>query len=118
MEIKITAIGDKGDINNERIGFEVLKECDLKHFLLFKTDMLDTGFFHKSQDAYWFMPLLVKPNDKIVVYSRKGETSTKANPDGSTTYFFYWGLVNPIFLNANSGVVLAEVTTWQLSKNF
>jgi hypothetical protein len=117
MEIEITGIGDKGDLKNERVGFTVLKDCDLKNHLALRTSFNANGFYHKSKDIYWFIPQAVKVGDKIVLYSKSGTASISDNKDGTKTYFYYWGLTDAIFTDAEKGIVLIEAKTWQLSKN-
>ena len=117
MELKITGIADKGNIENERIAIAVLKECDLKFYLLFQTYFSVKGFFHKSSNSIWFAPRKVQPKDKLVVYTKSGEESYRTNEDGTTTYFIYWGNSSPIFIDEKQGVVLAEINDWQSSRN-
>lgn len=114
MEIILSSIGDKGDIKNERIGIKVLKDCDLKYYLVFKTVLDTKGFHNKSKSTYWFLSQEVKIGDKIVLYTRVGETSIKDNSDGSKTYFFYWGLDAAVFKESNDKVVLASLKSWKV----
>ncbi len=118
MEVKIIGIGDKGIQAHERIGLKALRACNLKFYMIFKTNLTDSGFYHKSKESYWFMPQELNEGDKIVIYTRKGTDSYKENEDGTKTYFYYWGLDTPIFNTEKSGVVLSEVNDWQLSRNF
>jgi hypothetical protein len=115
MEIILKSIGDKGDLNNERIGFNVLTTCELKYFLVIRTKKNVNGFHNKGTDYFWFLPQQVKANDKVVLYTRSGQNSVNENSDGSKTFFFYWGLTSPIFNNADDIVVLANIKNWTLS---
>lgn len=115
MEIILKSIGDKGDLNNERIGFTVVTSCELKYFLVIRTKKTDGGFQNKGTDYFWFLPQQVKENDKIVLYSKKGQNSVKDNLDGTKTYFFYWGLNSPVFKSSDDIVVLANIKNWKLS---
>lgn len=115
MELKLISIADKNDIANERIGIKVLKDCDLKNYLLFKTYFTEKGFFNESDNAYWFTPRKVMAGDKVVIYSKVGNVKTKDNTDGSTTHFIYWGLSSPVFTSEKQGVVLAKIDDWSLS---
>jgi len=117
MEIIISSISDKGDIANERIGLKVLRDCQLKYFQLFKTNFTPKGFYHRADASYWFTPQSVKTGDKIVVYTKEGTDSKKDNPNGTTTYFMYWSLSEPIFTDSNKGVVLAKINDWELSRS-
>jgi len=116
MEIVFVSIGDRGDFNSERIGFKVLKDCELKYFLVFKTRTTAGGFYNKSNATYWFLPQQVKAGDKIVLYAKSGTDSVTRNSDGSSTYFFYWGLNSIIFQTDEDRVVIASINTWNLVK--
>lgn len=118
MELIITSIGDKGDLKNERIGLKATKQCELKFYQLFRTEFLENGvFLNRSKATYWFAPKIINVGDKVVVYTRTGVDSYETKPDGTTVYFFYWGLTEPIFTDDKKGVVLTEIKTWQTSKN-
>lgn len=115
MEIILKNIGDKGDLRNERIGFDVLSTCELKYFLVIRSKKTDGGFQNKGTDYFWFLPQQVKAKDKVVLYSKSGQNSVNENPDGTRTFFFYWGLKAPIFKNSDDIVVLANIKNWKLS---
>lgn len=115
MEITITSIGDKGNLESERIGLKALKECELKFYQLFKTKFGDDGFTNRSNAVYWFAPLKVKAGDIIVVYTKKGNTNKEIKADGTTIYWLYWGLDEPIFKDTKEGVVLVEIVNWKIS---
>lgn len=114
--MKISSIGDKGTLANERIGFKVLKDCQLKYFIVIKTKTTTHGFEHISNNAFWFLPQEVKENDQIVLYTKKGISSIKENANGTTTYFFYWGLAKPIFEFENSKIVLVNANSWTVNE--
>ncbi|MEO9885495.1 MAG: hypothetical protein ABJR05_07810 [Balneola sp.] len=117
MELKITAIGDKGDLKNERIGLKATSDCQLKYYQLFRTNFHKSGgFYNRSESVYWFAPEEVKSGDRIVIYTTSGTDSVRENDDGSKTYFLYWGLNSPIFTDDTKGVVLVEISSWKTSK--
>ena len=116
MALKITSIGDKGIPKDERVGFAVLSPCDLKNYLVFRTHFTETGFYNRSSNAFWFTPTEVRAGDKVVLYTKSGGSSIKRNNDGSTTYFFYWGLPAPIFTSATDCVVLVDINGWETTK--
>ena len=118
MGLKISGIGDRGFLTDERIGFDVIKDCELKYYQLFKTNFSETGFYNRAKAAYWFAPKKVKTGDKVIVYTKRGTDNFRINQDGTTIYWFYWGLDEPIFTDVNNGIVLAEINDWKLSKNF
>lgn len=116
MALKINSIGDKGIHADERIGFTVLSSCDIKKYMVFRTRFTESGFYNISKNAYWFTPREVNAGDRVVLYTKKGNSSVKDNSDGSKTYFFYWGLDEPIFTDAVNGVVLVDINNWELSR--
>lgn len=116
MEIKISSIGDKGNLTNERIGFVALKNCQLKYYVVFKTNKTQNGFENKSDASFWFLPQEVKENDQIVLYTKKGQNSVIENSNGTKTFFFFWGLNKPIFENENNKIVLINATTWRMNE--
>lgn len=117
MELIITGIGDKGKLEGERIGLKAIKDCDLKFYQLFKTTFGEIGFVNRSSAVFWFSPLKLKTNDLVVVYTRQGKNNQETKPDGTTTYWIYWGLNSPIFTDSQEGLVLAEITDWKMTKD-
>jgi len=116
MDLEIYAIADKNDLQNERVAINVLKECNLKFFLLFKTHFTEKGFYHESDKSYWFTPRKVSAGDTIIIYTKSGtEKIKKDEKNETTTHFIYWGLKSPIFTDDSKGVVLAQVSDWMLS---
>lgn len=118
MELKIISIGDKGDLQNERIGLEAIKDCELKFYQLFRTEFVESGnFYNRSTAVYWFAPRSIKAKDRVVIYTRTGNDNSEVKEDGSTVHFLYWGLTEPIFNKPNNGVVLVEINSWENSRN-
>lgn len=117
MAILMTSIGDRGDLNNERVGFRVSSDCNLKYFIIFRTTFNEGGFYNRSNATYWLAPEDVKSGDRVVVYTKSGQDSFQLNEDGSKTYFRYWGLNSPIFVDQNNGIVVANVSDWSVSRN-
>jgi len=117
MELKIISVGDKGDLQNERIGLQAIKDCEIKFYQLFRTEFLESGgFYNRSTAAFWFAPKNIKAGDKVVVYTRTGVDKSEVKADGTTVHFFYWGLNQAIFTDNKHGVVLAEMVNWEISK--
>lgn len=118
MAIKITSIGNKNQLSEERIGFEAKSKCNLKNFFVFSTSFIETGFYNRSNNTYWFAPRELNAGDKVVLYTKSGTDSSKENDDGSKIYFYYWGLSETIYTDSKHGVVLGNVDNWMLSKQF
>ena len=68
------------------------------------------------KNTHSFRPYKVKSGDYIVLYTRKGTSSTTKNNDGSTTHFLFWGLDKTIWNKPTDCAVVFELNTWQTSK--
>ena len=105
--------GDKGKLGDERTGFTVITPCNLKNFMVFRTQLTEKGFSNVGA-VFWFPPQEVGAGDNVVLYTKRGSSSVKKNEDGTTTYFFYWGLDSAIFSDEKKAVVLAKINTWDV----
>lgn len=118
MKIQIHSFIDKGKIQTERIALRASADCNLKFYCLHITfEISSGGFFNQPKHTYWFPPVEIKANDWIVIYAGQGTQSNKKNEDGSSSYFYYWGLNSAIFNKPEDTIVLAEVNTWQMKNN-
>lgn len=118
MALKISSIGNKNQLSDERIGFEAKSKCNLKNFFIFSTNFNDGGFYNRSKSAYWFAPRELNAGDKVVLYTKSGVDSSKDSDDGTKIYFYYWGLSETIYKDSKHGVVLGSIDNWELSKKF
>jgi len=66
-----------------------------------------------SVNSYWFPDQNVKDGDKIVLYTKSGVSSQRANPNGSTTFFYYWGLSSTVFNNSSDTAALLKIEQWE-----
>lgn len=114
MALRPKSIGDKGRLSDERIGFNVFSPTNTKQYLVFSTRKTDNGFYNRSKNVFWFPPREVAAGDTVVLYTKCGRDSAKKNADGSTTYFYYWGLDEPIFVADDNITVLATLDTWAI----
>lgn len=115
MALIMTGIGDKGDLENERVGFRVSLDCDLQYFMIFYTSFNIHGFYNRSNFSYWFAPEDVKTGDLVVLCTKEGQDSVQSNENGTKTYFKFWGLKSPLFTDDSKGIVLTKVANWSLS---
>ena len=113
MEVKIRTIIDHGH-NDERIVLDVSEDTDIGGYLVLDTTYTSSGSVsNKVRHPYWFPDKKVKKGDVVVLYTRKGTKSDKSNTDGSTTFFFYWGLDNNVWNNDGDCALLLHVDDWQ-----
>lgn len=116
MNIKISDIKDYGNLDKERVVLNVLSDVDLGKYVLSSTvELPDNRISANINNIYWLPDQILKTGDMIVIYTKKGERSNRQNEDGTTTYFFYWGLTEPLGKDSKKGIVLFE-TTWTYRK--
>lgn len=115
MDVKIKYIKNSGSASEEKIVFEVLKDCEIGYYLVLDTTYLSDGkVSNKLRHPYWFPDKKVKTGDLIVLYTKQGENKSKVNEDGSSTHFFYWGLDTSIINNDGDCIVLIEAQNWNV----
>lgn len=110
MKLKIKSFSDAGNLKDERIGFEVLENCDLSFFIVHSTSKTPNGFYNRPQHTFWFYPLKVNAGDEVVLYTKTG-TDSKREENDKTIHFIYWGL-NEAILKEKKCIVLVEVENW------
>ncbi len=114
MNIKIIKINDAGNLPNERIVLKSLTDIDVGRFGIFRTGIGTSGITNKVHNAYWFPDQLTRAGDLVVLYTKSGVSSSVKNKDGSTTFFYYWGLSSTIWNDENKGSVVVAIPTWSV----
>lgn len=114
MNIVIDYIKDSGNLDKERIVFAVMNDEQLGKYLIAESVMLDEARFSaKIKNAFWFPDQELKQGDVVVLYTKVGNNDISKNEDGSTTYFYYWGLSEP-HLNDNKPCVVLFDASWEV----
>jgi hypothetical protein len=113
MKIAITSFADAGNFQKERIVMRAESDLDIGHYAVFCTAMATNGEATAGKKtAYWFPDGEIKKNDLIVLYSKRGSSSTKELNEGRTAHFFYWGYDQAMWGDSGSGAVLLRVAEW------
>ena len=116
MKLKIVKIIDRGVSNDERLWLKVLQDADMQFYIVFDTTYTARHSISNLQrHAYWFDSKSVLSGDNVVLYTKRGTPSSKKNEDGTTTYFFYWGLDKSVWNNEGDCAVLFETSSWETS---
>lgn len=118
MKLKIQTIKDPGIKEKERIVISVLADINLGDYLIAKTYSLkDERISAELEDTMWFPDQDLKQGDQVVVYTKAGEKNKITNSDGSTSYFYYWELSNPLGKEENAGAIIFEVN-WDFEQAY
>ena len=112
MKIEIQSYKDLGDKEKERVVLSVKEDAELGVYILSTTvSNPDDTISASIKNIFWLPNQKVKAGDLVIVYTKSGSKQVIENEDGSSSYFFYWGLTESLMSLENSTVVLFE-TTW------
>lgn len=113
MNVKIKYIKDSGDIKNERLVIQILKDDDIGYYLVFDTTFTKDGNISNTvRHAYWFPDKNVSAGDIVVLYTKGGRQSEKVNKDGSTSHFFYRNMERTVWNKDGDCAVVLHINNW------
>lgn len=114
MHIEINKIVDPGVLEKERVVLKVLIDDELGFYGAFKSKKTgEKTISSKVTATFWFPDRYVKKGDIVVLYSKRGVNTERKNNDGTTSFFFYWGMNEPIWNKSEDSVVLFKIDEWQ-----
>lgn len=110
MDIQFYIVKDSGDPEKERVILRVQKNTDLGSYLIAtSTENTDNKTISSElSNVLWLPDQKLQSGDLVVIYTKKGKEGKVVNKDGSTSYFYYWGLSKPIGENRRSTIVLFD----------
>lgn len=109
MDLKILNIKDPGDKEKERVVLSVMADINLGDYLIAHSFTIEEVRISSIlEDIMWFPDQELKKGDQVVVYTKAGEKNKITNSDGSTSYFYYWDLSNPIGTDDLAAVIIFE----------
>jgi hypothetical protein len=113
MNLKISSFADAGNFSKERVILKVESDSDVGDYVLLCTALSsDRKATSGKKLAYWFPDGPVNKNDLVVLYTKKGTSSTKALESGKTVHFFYWGEDHSIWGGNGNAAVLMSADAW------
>lgn len=115
MNVKIRKTVDHGH-SDERIILDVLEDEEIGNYMILDTTYAEGDVSNKVRHPYWFPDQQVKKGDIVVLYTNKGPFSTIKNSDGSTSYFFHWGLDSNVWNNDGDCALLVHIDEWEHHK--
>lgn len=114
MNLEIRSFADAGELSKERIVLRATTDVDVGDYAVFRSGVSSDGNPTSGRkSAYWFPNGAVKAGDSIVLYSKKGQKSTKRLEDGRTAHFFYWGKQEALWGSPEFCAVVLEVLDWE-----
>lgn len=96
MRLTISSFPDAGNHQKERLIIKTKADIEIGEYAVFCSGTSDRNGSPTSgrQIAYWFPDGTVKSGDLVILYTKRGRTSTKELNDGRTAHFYYWGRKN------------------------
>lgn len=115
MKVKISSFADAGIFQKERVIFKVEADVELGMYAVFCTALSSSGKATAGRKtAYWFPDGEIKKDDLVVLYTKRGDSSTKELSNGRTAHFFYWGGDQAMWGNGGNGAVLLHASEWNV----
>lgn len=118
MNLEILTIVSPGSPSEERVLFRIKEDVNLQFYASYLVSKIkgkgNDVFSNQVKATYWFPNTNAKRGDLIVLYTKAGRNGFRASPNTNTTHFFFWGLKEAAFSNNQYGVVLAEMTKWDV----
>lgn len=116
MKIVIDYIKDFGDKEKERVVFRVSQPTNLGLYVVAESAKVgEASISSLIKNVYWLPDQELKTGDLVVLYTKEGVKRSVLNEDGTTTYFYYWGLGDTLSSDNKSCVVLFE-TSWMFKE--
>lgn len=114
MNIKIRSITNPGDGQRERLVLKVLADDDIGRYAVFQaTSDGESIYAFDVENAFWFPDKPVAAGDLVVLYTKRGAPREKAQKNGRTNHFFYWGIGGTIWHHGSYAPVLVEIKNWE-----
>ena len=112
MSVRLENFSNSGDLEKERIVMKVSANGDIGAYAVFRSLKRENEITTTITDQFWFPDREIKKGDRIVLYSKSGDHSTKTNDDGTSSHFFYWDKTTPLWAESTYSAVLLHVDRW------
>lgn len=113
MKVSIREIADSRNHDQERLILDVVQDTDIGEYLVLDSTYTENNkVSNRARHPYWFLDQKVKKGDVVVLYTKRGRSSNQSNSNGSTSYFYYWGLDSSVWNNDKDCAVLLHISEW------
>ena len=118
MKIKILGIKDGGDLENERIVLVALDDVDIGNYMTgYAKETGETTVATDILSPFWFPDTDIRKGDRVIVYTRKGQSGRKVSEDGSSLYFYYRNNDVALCVSDTIGGIVFEIKDWSFESN-
>lgn len=115
MKVALKNIYGSGELERERIVLKALDDCDIGTYAILAARRGSTSQTVEGgpiAHCFWWPDKKVKEDDLIVLYTKKGTPSVKENVSGTTSHFFYWDLLEPVWKQDRVAVLVEIGRQW------
>jgi len=113
MNVEISSFADAGNYQKERVVLSVLRDSDIGDYAVLCSPTSAQGNpTPGGKNAFWFPDGNVRAGDLVILYTKRGTSSTKELGGGRTAHFYYWGQENALWGSASNGAVVLETADW------
>jgi len=113
MNIEISSVAEKQNLEKERIILRVTADTDVGSFALLQTGFSGDEVTIGVHQTYWFPYKRVEAGDLVVLYTKKGTQNENTLKSGKKAHFFYWGLSAAIWGKSDRAPVLLYAPEWE-----
>lgn len=113
MKLRIDAVHNHGQANEEHITMTVLEDCNLRYYLVMDTTYTKDGKISNTlRHVKWLPDRQVSKGDRVSLWTKKGD-DTKVTTNGVTWHRCFWNSNAPLWNDDGDAAVLFEVNTWK-----
>ncbi len=117
MKLSIQYVKDHGDLKQERIVLKAATNVNVGNYMIADTTYLsEEEVSNKLRHTFWIPDQEVEKGDLVVIYTKKGNDTTKVNKSGNKTHFFYWGLGRTIWNINEDAAAIFTIGSWASKK--
>lgn len=112
MELKISKVDGRGSASSEYVIISVLKDCNLKTFMICdKTFNHDGTPSNKHRHVYFFPACEVKAGEAVWLNTCPGTNRKNETSAGRRAHEFFWGLSSSVWNDGGDKVHLIKIAT-------
>lgn len=110
MELKISQVNGRGSASSEYVVFKVLKDCNLKNFMVCdKTFNADGTPSNKHRHVYFFPSCEAKAGEVVWLNTCPGTNCKNVAKGGQRAHEFFWGLNSSVWNDGGDKVHLIKM---------
>jgi len=109
MKLQIMKVESGGDHTREVVWLKALQACSLGDHILADTTFDEDGTSNRVRHTFWFPDVMVKKDDRVVVFTKTGKPKTGRTKADQPLHFLYWNLDEAVWNNEGDQAVLIEI---------